>query len=124
MYNNLIGSKVNVYYDPFDLSRVLVTNEKDIRFIARTAQLQPRALKDQYTGSRTYLNAILAEKKDQVGQVSSASAKRKETVNIDYYNAEAMLQGGVMIKELKNEAEQRFLETGGRRSLEDMIGDM
>jgi len=124
MYNELIGAKVNVYYDPFDMSRVLVTDEKNIRFIARTAQLQPRALIDQYTGSRTYLNAILAEKKEQVSVVSSASAQRKETVNLDYYNAEAMLQSGVMIKELKNEAEQRYLENGGRPTLEDKINSM
>lgn len=124
MYNQYIGAKVNVYYDPYDMSRVLITNEDDIRFIAKTAQLQPRALKDQYTGSRTYLNAILAEKKDQVRTVSDASAERKLIVNDEFYNAEAMLQGGVMLKELKNEAEQVYLQNGGRRTLEDMINDM
>jgi hypothetical protein len=107
---HLIGEQVNVIYDPFDMSRVLVTNYKDIRFIARTAQLQPRSLKDQYTGSRTYLNAILAEKKEQVQQVSAASTTRKKIVNADYYNAEAILQGGTLIKEIKNTAEQRMIE--------------
>lgn len=110
MYNKLVGAKVNVIYDPFDMSRALITNNDDIRFIAKTAQLQPRTLKDQYTGSRTYLNAILAEKKDQVQKVSDSSAARKKIVNIDYYNAEAVLQGGTMIKELKNQAEQKLLE--------------
>jgi hypothetical protein len=110
MYDKYPGAKVNVIYDPFDMSRVLITNHDDIRFIARTAHLQPRSLKDQYTGSRTYLNAILDEKKDQVRRVSDASAKRKQIVDLSYYNAEAMLKGGAMIKELKNNAEQRFLE--------------
>jgi hypothetical protein len=40
MYNKLIGEKVEVYYDPFDFSRILVTNHKDIRFIAQSAELQ------------------------------------------------------------------------------------
>jgi hypothetical protein len=110
MYNKLIGAKVNVLYDPFDMSRILVTNYDDIRFIATSAQLTPRALKDHYTGSRTYLNALLAEKKQQVGEVSKASAARKKLVNHHYYNAEAVLQSGSLVKEIKNGAEQKFIE--------------
>ncbi len=115
MYNSLVGASVNVIYDPYDLSRVLITNHDDIRFIAHTAQLQPRALHDQYRGSRTYLNAILTEKKLQVKQSADASAKRKNTKGIEYIDAESMLQGGELLKELKNEAEGRLLEgtTGG-----------
>lgn len=110
MYNKLIGEQVNVYYDPYDMSRVLCTNGKDIRFIAKSATLIPRALKDQYTGSRTYLNAILAEKKEQVREVSAASATRKAQTNNIYYNAEAVLQGGALIKGIKNEAEIKMIE--------------
>lgn len=125
MYDKYIGAKVNIVYDPFDMSRVLVTNYDDIRFIAKTALLQPRALKDQYTGSRTYLNAILAEKKDQVRRVSEATEQRRQIVDTSYYNAEAMLQGGMMIKSLKNQAEQRLLESSsGVGSLDDMIDQM
>lgn len=119
MYDRYVGAKVNVIYDPFDMSRVLITNDDDIRFIATTAQLQPRALKDQYTSSRTFLNAILSDKKDQVRSKSEASAARKNIVNTDYNNAEAMLQGGVLLKELKNEAEQRYLESGSDNSETD-----
>lgn len=124
MYDKYIGAKVNVVYDPFDMSRVLITNYDDIRFVARTAHLQPRALKDQYTGSRTYLNAILAQKKDQVSRVSELSVARKRIVNTDYYNAEAMLEGGVLLKELKYEAEQKYLETSSLKSLDDKLYDM
>lgn len=115
MYNTLNGASVNVIYDPYDLSRVLITNHDDIRFIAKTAQLSPRALKDQYRGSRTYLNALLAEKKMQVSKSANATTQRKQLVNDDFYDAESLLQGGVLIKELKNDAEGRFLEgtTGG-----------
>jgi hypothetical protein len=123
MYNKLIGAKVNVIYDPFDMSRVLITNHKDIRFIARTAQLQPRALQDQYTGSRTYLNAILEAKKDQVQKVSTNSSKRKQVVDVGYYNAEAIVQGGVMIKELKMQAEQKLIEGTNGTAFEDDVFD-
>lgn len=111
MYNKLIGELVEVYYDPFDFSRVLITNHKDIRFIAKSAELSPRALKDTYTGSRTYLNYILEEKKQQVNDVSTASEKRKRiTGATNHYNAEAMLQGGVMVKDEKYIAEQKMME--------------
>lgn len=110
MYNDLVGEQVNVYYDPYDMSRVLITNGTNIRFIASTAQLAPRALQDQYTGSRTYLNAVLAEKKAQVTKASIESTKRIERTDTTHYNAEAMLQGGVLVKEIKNKAEQKFIE--------------
>src|SRR5690606_248705 len=35
--SRFVGAKVNVIYDPYDMSRVLVTNNDDIRFIARSA---------------------------------------------------------------------------------------
>lgn len=112
MYSKLKGELVEVYYDPFDFSRVLVTNHKDIRFIAKSAELQPRALKDyQQTGSRSYLNTLLAEKKEQVQYAAEASEKRKRlTGSVNHYNAEAMLQGGVLVKDEKYIAEQKMLE--------------
>ncbi|MEQ1677886.1 MAG: hypothetical protein ABL876_14345, partial [Chitinophagaceae bacterium] len=110
MYEKLRGATVEVIYDPYDMSRVLCTNHDDIRFVANTAQLTPRAIHDHYTGSRTFLNAILEEKTDQVKRVTAASDKRKAIADTSHYNAEAMLQGGVLIKELKNVAEQKMLE--------------
>lgn len=115
MYNDLIGEKVSIYYDPFDFSRVLVTNETDIRFIAKTAQLSPRALKDTYTGSRQFLNYLLSEKKDQVTKATGEAARRKQLVGTSRINPEAMLQGGVMIKELKNKAEALMIEQSAQQ---------
>jgi hypothetical protein len=108
MYNKFRGEDVQVIYDPYDLSRVLITNNQDIRFIAREATLVPRALKDQYTGSRTFLNTLLAEKKDQVKQVADRTAKRKVyAIN----HAEAVLQSGAVLpKELKNSVERKQIE--------------
>lgn len=109
MYSDLIGEDVSVYFDPFDMSRVLVTNEKDIRFIATTAQLSPRALEDTYTGSRTYLNAVLTNKKEQVNKVTKKVQKLKELVPANY-EAQALLQGGMLVKGIKNQAEQKAIE--------------
>lgn len=107
--SHFVGAKVNVIYDPYDMSRVMVTNNDDIRFIARSATFQPRALQDQYTGSRTYLNAILAEKKEQVEVVSKAEQTRKRIINFDGIDTEAVLMSGIVNKELKNQAEEAYL---------------
>jgi hypothetical protein len=108
MYNKLVGERVEVYYDPYDMSRILVVGEKH-RFVARSAELVPRAISDHYEGSRTYLNALLNEKKEQVAEVGEATERRR-LVASNHINPEAMLQGGVLVKEEKNQAEQGMLE--------------
>jgi hypothetical protein len=110
MYNKLIGEKVSVVYDPFDMSRVLVTNYDSIRFVAQSAVLTPRALQDHMTGSRTYLNAILTEKANQVNEVSRSADTRKHITIPGYYNAEAVMQSSSAKKQVKNNAEQKVIE--------------
>lgn len=117
MYRRYAGAKVQVIYDPYDMSRVLITNHDDIHFIAKEAKLVPRALKDHYTGSRTYLNAILDEKVQQWGDIQKIG-KRQEARDVGklvangYGAAEAILKGGGLIKELKNSAEQVAISNG------------
>jgi hypothetical protein len=123
MYQKLRGAQVQLVYDPYDMSRILVTNFDDIRFIAHTAQLQPRAIEDTYTGCRTYLNAILNEKKDQVNEVATASEKRKQIADKKFYNAEALMQSGMMIKEIKNEAEQKMIDNNFNQELESFLDE-
>lgn len=108
MYNKLQGADVKIIYDPFDFSRVLVTNYDDIRFIAQSATFTPRALKDHYTGSRTFLDYLLAEKEEQVQQVTNAHNSRKI---LNPINAQALLQSGLILpKELKNSVEQKAVQ--------------
>lgn len=111
-YNSMIryiGSKVFVYYDPYDMSRVLVTNDEDIRFIARDARLSPRALEDTSTGSRTYLNDILQQKKNLVKITGDAAYSRKVILNAGY-SADTVMRMGSGRKELRNDAEQLLIE--------------
>lgn len=101
----MIGSKVWVVYDPYDMSRVLITDYENIRFIAKSAVLHPRALVYQYDGSRQALNAILSEKKQQVE--ITAGKKNARTLNID---PKAIMLGGMLPKELLADAEQSYRE--------------
>lgn len=117
MYTRLIGAKVQLMYDPYDMSRVLATNHDDIRFIARTAQVAPRALHDAYTGSRAFLNAVLDEKKEQWNEAYAAQDSRRLVAN-GYPAAEALLKSGVFEKGVMKAAEQTLI-SGGKQSPAD-----
>lgn len=107
-----IGKQVNVLYDPYDMSRVLLTDYKGLRLMAREARLHPRALKDAHLDSRTYLNAVLNEKVDVVNRISEKAEKRQQILTENFFDAEAVLQAGIMVKEIKQRAEQKVLANG------------
>lgn len=104
----LITKQVNVIYDPYDMSRVLVTNGKNIRFIAKEAVLQPRALQDAVPGCRETLNMVLSEKKEQFNYVGGKAENRKIILENEY-DSEAVLLSAYMPKELKNNVEHHYL---------------
>lgn len=115
-----IGKQVKVIYDPYDMSRVLVTDYEKVRLIGREARLNPRALHDADTDSRTYLNSILMEKQQEVEGISIRSERRKQVLASAGIDAESLLQEGVMVKEIKQAAEQRMIaETVDRKFNED-----
>jgi len=104
-----IGKSVSMLYDPIDMSRVLLTDFDKVRIIARDARIQPRALADAHVDSRTFLNSILKEKKDIVEGIDKINSKRKGVVASSYVDAESLLQAGIIVKEIKQDAEQRVL---------------
>lgn len=105
-----INKSVSVLYDPFDMSRVLVTDHKGFRMMAYDARLNPRALQDcKDTDSRTYLNATLGDKQRAVEGIAAKSDRRKVLMLNEGMDAEGLLQAGVMVKEIKQAAEQRML---------------
>jgi hypothetical protein len=104
----LIGEKVNVIYDPYDMSRVLITNGEDIRFIVKEATLQPRALQDATPNCRHMLNMILSEKKQQVITVAGKTENRKAMI-ANGYDSESVLLSQFMPKEVKNNIEHDYI---------------
>lgn len=104
-----IGKAVKVIYDPNDMSRVLITDFEKVRTIGREARLNPRALHDAETDSRAYLNSILLERKEDVERIAARSDRRKQVLASAGLDAESLLQEGVMVKEIKQRAEQRAI---------------
>lgn len=105
-----IGKSVSIMYDPYDMSRVLCTDFKNVRVLATTARLNSRALADAHLDSRTFLNSILQEKKEAVTKIGNKSDRRKEVLQAHTLDAEAILQSGVLVKEIRHTAEQKYLE--------------
>ncbi len=104
-----VGKSVSVFYDPFDMSRVLVTDHDKIRLMGFEPRYKSRALEDSYTDSRTFLNATLNEKKSDVNYIAARADRRKQIMESADIDAETLLQAGVMVKELKQAAEQKML---------------
>jgi len=118
-----IGKAVNIFYDPIDMSRVLVTDSAGLRFVATTAKLAPKAMKDMEPGDRTFLNTLLAQKKDQSGRVAAAGEQRKKMLFEKGVDPENLLQGGVMEKGLKQLAEITYQSGIGFQEAEDIDFD-
>jgi len=104
-----VGKEVQVHYDPYDMSRILVTGDQ-VRLMATEARLNPRALEDGDVNSRTYLNAVLQERKRDVEYIAAKVDKRKQILAESAIDAETLLTSGVMVKEIKQSAEHRLLE--------------
>lgn len=113
-----VGMKVNVVYDPYDMSRVLLTNFDDVRILATDARLSSRALQDGGVDSRTYLNSILNEKRDNVNSITGAASQRQKVLIDAGLTAEGILQSGMMDKSLKQAAE-RMIELPVKQQLPD-----
>lgn len=120
-----VGKPVSVIYDPFDMSRVLVTDYDKVRVMGVDARLNSRALEDSFLDSRVYLNANLNEKRDNVDRIASRADRRKDVLESSGIDAESLLKAGVMVKELKQTAERQMLQevVTGRSFDEDDLYD-
>ena len=103
------GKEVQVIYDPHDMSRALITDLKQVRFMAHETRLSPRAMADGFTNSRTYLNAVLNEKTEAVTEISNKNERRDKVLVDVGFDYEAVLQAGTLTKELKMNAEHGMM---------------
>lgn len=107
-YLQNVGKYVHIIYDPYDLSRILVTDDHTTRFICQANMPVPSALADFREGDRHRLNEIFAQKYDHVEQIGNAKAKRQAILKQAKIDAESMLQAGVLVKEIKQAAEAAY----------------
>lgn len=133
-YLKTIGKKVQVVYDPYDYSRILVTDNESLLFIAHAQELMPSALADFKPGDRSKLNARLAEKVRHMETINKSIGERKDTLRLNAINAESLIKAGVHTKEINHQALVDYsplpIETPTQRkptrkkSAEDFLNDM
>lgn len=103
-----VGKSVQVVYDEHDLSEVLITDGKGLRFVAREYELLPSAIADYEEGDRERITGLLAEKKAILPKIQEWGNSWKDTLGRGGIDAESRLQAGVMTKEITH-ADQKLI---------------
>lgn len=113
-YLQNVNRKVQVIYDPMDMSRVLVTDGNNLRFIAKSYKFLPSAIADFQPGDRARLNARLDEKKRHVEFISKRKEQRDILLSNKQINPASYLQAGVtsLPKEQKRMIEDAYHNRG------------
>lgn len=103
------GKKVDIIYDPENLSQMMVTDGKNLRFIANQYDFVPAALADREEGDGERIQGLFDEKKSINRLMANTIQDRLKSLPSNV-NAESLLQGGVLIKDLKQGAETAYFE--------------
>lgn len=110
-YLQNVGRKVVTFYDPFDMQKVLVTDNEQLRFMANHITPVAGCMQDMQEGGRTFLNQILAEKKADVQTITEAKVQRRQRLAAAGQDAEITLKLGASVrKELKTAATEEWQE--------------
>ena len=109
-YLSNIGRKVTTIYSPFDMNRVLITDNDNLRFIANHITPVAGCMADMQQGGRSLLNQILAEKTADVALVGAQKAARRDRLAAASLDAETVLKLGSSVKkELKTAAIEGYM---------------
>jgi hypothetical protein len=111
LYLQNVGKKVKITYDPYDYSRVLVTDGASLRFVAHEFEKMSSAIADYKDGERSRLNHLLLMKKNHVQRIADSKANRQDTIERHSIDANSLLQAQVLTKELKQNAELIYQQT-------------
>lgn len=109
-YVKYYGLQVTLFYDPYDLSKVMaVSDDGRVRIECPMFDKQKMAFMDMAAGDRTRLNELLTEKKRTSQNVLDGQAKRQESLQRYQIDAESVLQAGIIVKEVRQAAEKNLL---------------
>ncbi|MFB6454452.1 Mu transposase C-terminal domain-containing protein [Chitinophaga sp. Hz27] len=109
LYLQHVGRKIQVIYDPMDLSRVLVTDDHQLRFMAHTYKKLPSARADYQPGDKERLFRLLQQKKAMVQGIIDRKKDRAAILAENQTDAAGLLQAQVMVKEARQAAENLAL---------------
>lgn len=101
------GAKVDLYYDPEKPNEVLATDGKGLRFVTGINEKQPSAIADYKPGNKERLLGLWDAKK-LIGE-KMANVINDKLQHLGNVDAQSLLQAGVLLKDVKNDAEAEYL---------------
>ncbi len=113
-----IDRKVQVIYDDHDLSTVLITDGKGLRFLANEYKLLPSAIADYEEGDKARINHLLQEKKIVLPKIQHLIESRKEVLQRAKIDAESRLKAGVLVKEITHKDQMLITAANNGASIE------
>jgi len=108
-YMQMVGSKMAVNYDPNNMNRILLHNDK-YRYVAQTVQKVPRALYDRKPGDGMLLNKQLEIKDGYMQQVIKTMGRRTEVLESAGIDPQNVIMGAYQRKELAQATEAAYYE--------------
>ena len=111
--------KVELIYDPYDMSQVLVTDHRGLRFVADKYIYQPAAIADMKPGDGKRLNERNEDKKLIAAKLVESCQSRDERLQRSNIDAQSLLQASVLTKSINHKAQKTL--TGYHAEGEDNV---
>lgn len=96
--------QVKIYYDPADMSQVLVTDHRGLRFVADQYRYQPAAIADMTPGDGKLLHERNEDKKQIAAKLVDFVQSRDERLERANIDAQSLLQANVLTKAINHKA--------------------
>jgi hypothetical protein len=110
-YLKHIGKTMQVIYDPYDLSEVLIVNDdRRTQVLCPVQEKMKMAVVNMVEGDREKLNVLLKQQKDIGQHVLNEKAKREDTLAGNGIDVHGMLLSPVTLKEDKQLAEETYYD--------------
>ncbi|AYD48233.1 hypothetical protein [Arachidicoccus soli] len=104
-YMDNIGKSVFTKYDPYDPSRVLITDNQRLRFVAKAVTPVAGCMADMTDGGRNFLNKLLATTTEEMSQAGIKKQRRQDVLEQNGIGALLLSNG---LKELKYQAVENY----------------
>lgn len=108
-YMRNVGKRMQVIYDPYNMSEILaITEDGRVQIVCPSFDFQKMAIADMVPGDRAKIN-VLIDQKDRMGQhVLDTQAQRRELLQRKGIDANSMLQAGYISKQTSQIADNSY----------------